>query len=80
MNCWEYRLCGRERGGRRSHEFGVCPAWPRSGQRCAEVIGTFCGGSIQDDLEIKLTNREECSFYQSEHFGKNSTRPEKEGR
>ncbi len=25
LNCWEFRRCGREPGGSRSEELGVCP-------------------------------------------------------
>ncbi len=26
LNCWEFRKCGREPGGIKVHESGVCPA------------------------------------------------------
>ena len=26
INCWEYFRCGREKGGKRVAELGVCPA------------------------------------------------------
>ena len=26
QNCWEFKKCGREQGGIKSAEFGVCPA------------------------------------------------------
>ena len=34
--------CGREAGGRNIDQLGICPAYPEEGQRCANVVGTFC--------------------------------------
>ena len=42
MNCWEFMRCGREAGGRNIDQLGICPAYPEEGQRCANVVGTFC--------------------------------------
>ncbi len=44
MNCWEFRKCGREEGGAKASELGVCPAYPDNGQDYARVAGTLCGG------------------------------------
>ena len=41
MNCWEYMKCGREKGGEKADELGVCPAYPDHGQHCACIAGTF---------------------------------------
>jgi len=30
-NCWEYKKCGREPGGIKVHELGVCPATVEEG-------------------------------------------------
>ncbi len=27
LNCWEFKGCGREEGGRNAHERGICPAY-----------------------------------------------------
>ena len=56
MNCWEFKKCGREAGGLKSKEFGVCPAYPDKGCECARVAGTLCGGKIQGSFARKLHN------------------------
>ncbi len=73
-NCWEYKQCGREPGGARVGELGVCPAAEqaavdgihggRNGGRCCWVIaGTFCGGEVQGVYASKLANCISCDFY-----------------
>lgn len=69
MNCWEFKKCGREKNGVKSAELGVCPAYPDSGRRCAVVVGTLCGGTIQGTFAEKFQNCRKCEFYQSEHYG-----------
>jgi hypothetical protein len=57
-NCWEFMKYGREPGGSRADEFGVCPAATdasfneinagRNGGRiCWAVAGTFCDNQVQ---------------------------------
>ncbi len=54
-NCWEFMECGREAGGARSSELGVCPAsvatmadgfleGHNGGRACVYITGTMCGG------------------------------------
>lgn len=47
MNCWEFMKCGRELGGSKVKELGVCPAYPDHGRQCARVVGTLCSGEVQ---------------------------------
>ena len=68
MNCWEFKKCGREKGGAKAAELGVCPAWPDNGKMCARVAGTFCGGQVQGSFAQKLHNCMSCEFYKSEHY------------
>ena len=68
MNCWEYKRCGREEGGSKSKESGICPAYPDFGQQCARVAGTLCGGKVQGTFALKLGNCQNCGFYKSEHY------------
>jgi hypothetical protein len=68
MNCWEFKRCGREAGGAKAGEFGVCPAYPDAGTRCARTAGTFCGGVLQGTFAMKLANCLQCDFYKSEHY------------
>ncbi len=70
MNCWEFKKCGRERGGAKALELGVCPAYPAHGTHCAHIAGTLCGGKIQGSFAMKLTNCMKCEFYQSPDYNK----------
>ena len=68
MNCWEFKKCGRERGGARAVELGVCPAFPIDGHNCARVAGTLCGGKVQGIFAMKLASCMDCDFYNSKHY------------
>lgn len=68
MNCWEFKKCGREKGGAKANELGVCPAYPDHGKMCARVAGTLCGGEVQGTFASKLHNCMKCEFYKSEHY------------
>lgn len=74
-NCWEFMLCGREPGGDKSGEFGVCPAaayekvdgihgGKNAGRVCWLVAGTMCGGEVQGTFASKCKDCRECRFYQ----------------
>ncbi len=71
MNCWEFKKCGRERGGLKEKELGICPAYPDQGNQCARVAGTFCGGKVQGSFACKLESCLKCDFYKSENYNKN---------
>jgi len=74
LNCWEFKKCGREPGGLKVAELGVCPA-PQAaaanqvnggrngGRLCWALTGTFCGGKVQGTFAQKLANCGECEFY-----------------
>jgi len=75
LNCWEAKTCGREIGGRRASELGVCPTAMESrltgthdgkfgGRACWVVAGTLCGGKEQGTFAQKYHNCEKCDFYQ----------------
>jgi hypothetical protein len=75
-NCWEVKRCGREPGGAKSAELGVCPAatevrlntvhgGKRAGRACWVVAGTLCGGQVQGTFASKMDNCEKCEFYKS---------------
>lgn len=74
VNCWEFKKCGRQPGGAKVGELGVCPASTatqanaihdgKNGGRCCWVIaGTFCGGKVQGTYSAKLANCMDCDFY-----------------
>lgn len=70
MNCWEFKKCGREKGGKNEAQLGVCPAYPDNGKQCARTAGTFCGGKVQGSFASKLANCMNCDFYKSTHYKK----------
>lgn len=74
QNCWEVKKCGREQGGIRSKELGVCPTavemrlhgshgGKNAGRACWVVAGTLCGGQEQGSFAQKFHNCEKCDFY-----------------
>jgi hypothetical protein len=76
LNCWEFRKCGREPGGRLAAEHGVCPAASLSaadgylggrngGRACAFVAGTFCEGLFQGTYRDKSKDCWDCTFYRT---------------
>jgi len=70
MNCWEFKKCGREKGGSKVAEFGVCPAYPNNGTSCAKIAGTLCGGQVQGSFAQKVSNCMQCDFYKSDSYSK----------
>ena len=67
-NCWEVKKCGRELGGKKAGELGVCSAYPDNGRDCWEVAGTLCGGKVQGSAAAKLASCMECDFYQDMRY------------
>jgi hypothetical protein len=70
MNCWEFKKCGREKGGAKADELGVCSAYPHNGKNCARIAGTLCYGKVQGIFATKLPTCLQCDFYNSEHYNK----------
>ena len=68
MNCWEFIQCGREAGGAKIHELGLCRAYPDYGRQCAKVAGTLCGGRVQGSYAMKVFDCIHCDFYNSPYY------------
>ncbi|MBF0475880.1 MAG: hypothetical protein HQK59_08600 [Deltaproteobacteria bacterium] len=77
-NCWEFQKCGRQPGGDKAEELGICPASIEEaadglndghmGGRCCWVIaGTLCHGEPQGSYASKLSTCVSCKFYQLVH-------------
>lgn len=75
QNCWKFKRCGREPGGAKASELGVCPASTETringvnsgsngGRACWALTGTLCGGKVQGTFAAKLNNCMGCDFYQ----------------
>ena len=73
-NCWEVMKCGREPGGAKVKELGVCPAaievkanglncGRNGGRACWAIAGTFCEGKVQGTFAQKLCDCIKCEFY-----------------
>ncbi|MBF0564681.1 MAG: hypothetical protein HQK89_05505 [Nitrospirae bacterium] len=74
LNCWEYKHCGREPGGRNSHILGVCPVplekdfdgfhgGVNAGRACWAVAGTLCGGEVKGTFAQKFKDCLACDFH-----------------
>ncbi len=75
QNCWEVKRCGRQPGGAKTAEFGVCAAAKETrvngvnggrngGRACWAIAGTLCGGTVQGSFATKVSNCMKCEFYQ----------------
>jgi len=73
INCWEFFKCGREPGGEKAKEHGVCPATVSTefdgvnggkgcGRFCWVIAGTFCKGKVQGAIANKLMDCINCKF------------------
>ena len=73
-NCWEAKNCGREPGGGKAGEFGVCPVsteirldgihgGKNAGRACWIVAGSMGDGKIQGTYAEKYANCSKCDFY-----------------
>jgi hypothetical protein len=73
-NCWVSMRCGREPGGARVLELGVCPAATRkecdgfnrgvnAGRICWAVAGTLCDGKVAGKFATKIRTCMNCEFY-----------------
>jgi len=71
-NCWQVKNCGRQSGGLKTSELGVCPAatvvtngfngGTNGGRICWSVAGKLCGGEVQGTFAQKAANCIECPF------------------
>lgn len=73
-NCWEFKGCGRELGGKNAKEQGICPAaiyrkldgvhgGRNAGRACWLVAGTMCTGRVQGTFAQEYKDCLKCDFY-----------------
>ncbi len=87
-NCWEVKKCGRQPGGPKIGELGVCAAsterrahrlnqGTNGGRVCWAIAGTLCRGQKQGTYAMKLADCMKCEFFQEVQCeeGKNAARP-----
>lgn len=71
LNCWEHKKCGRQPGGQKAQELGICPVTTyqqldgahdgrNAGRACWAIAGSLCGGTIQGTYAQKLHNCWRC--------------------
>ncbi len=76
VNCWEHKKCGRQPGGEKVAQLGVCPVTTftelngahggkNAGRACWAIAGSLCGGKIQGTYAQKLNNCWRCDFMNS---------------
>lgn len=76
INCWEYTDCGREFGGEKSNELGVCPAsiehfadginnGKNAGRFCWLISGTCNGREVNGTFAKKLLSCKSCGFFKT---------------
>ena len=69
LNCWEVKKCGRESGGAKSLELGICPSaiekkldgthgGSNAGRACWVVAGTICSGVVEGTFANKYKDCE----------------------
>ena len=74
LNCWDFKKCGRQPGGHKVAELGVCPAavekrtggvnqGMNGGRACWAIAGTLCGGRVQGSFAAKLGDCLKCEFH-----------------
>ena len=73
-NCWEVKKCGRQPGGEKSNELGICPATTElkvhgmnggtnGGRSCWAIKQTLCGNQVQGSFAEKFASCLKCNFY-----------------
>lgn len=74
QNCWEFMKCGRESGGAKAEEFGVCPAaveiqadgingGKNGGRACWAIAGSFAGSTSPCPFVTQDRDCLDCAFY-----------------
>ena len=74
LNCWEFKNCGREPGGKHAVDLGVCPAatdfrftgtngGENAGRYCWRIAGTLCDGDVQGIFAEKALTCCKCDFF-----------------
>lgn len=73
-NCWEVKNCGRQLGGAKVKELGICPAASlnqlngihgglNGGRACWALTGTLCASQVQGSFASKMKNCIGCIVY-----------------
>ena len=74
MNCWEHMRCGREPGGARTKDLGVCPAATytsinglnggvNGGRMCWAIVGIYSFTDAKGSFSRNNHHCYECEFH-----------------
>ena len=75
LNCWEFMKCGREPGGTRVADLGICPvadlnlkangvnSGKEGGRICWAICGTLCNGKLQGRFAYRHLTCTTCKFF-----------------
>ncbi len=74
INCWEHKKCGRERGGARVKDLGVCPAATctsingvnggvNGGRMCWAIVGIYSFADTKGLFSRNNFQCYECEFH-----------------
>ncbi len=87
-NCWEFKGCGRQPGGKQENDKDKCLVpllamydgindGKNGGRVCWLIAGSACDGGLQTTFSHKLKSCVKCDFYKSvvEQEGANITLP-----
>ncbi len=85
QNCWEFQKCGRQPGGKKVTEFGICPTAIDSetdglndgkygGRICWAVAGSFCGSLVQGTIAKDRLSCLSCDFFKKVRAEEGETR------
>ena len=84
LNCWEWKKCGRQPGGEKTGELGICPAaldrrfsginsGVNAGRACWVIKGTLCDAEPQGNFVLKIAQCTKCDFYMHVRIDEGST-------
>lgn len=76
LNCWDVKKCGRQPGGDKVEELGVCPVAEETradgihggengGRCCWAIAGSLCKGERQGSYTEKFGDCHHCDFYET---------------
>ena len=75
LNCWEVKKCGRQPGGEKCNDLGICPAATNydahglndginGGRACWAIENAICMENCHMTFPQKLGNCLSCDFYE----------------
>ena len=74
LNCWEFMKCGREPGGNKADELGICPVGTETsanslnggingGRICWVIARTCCKDKVKCYVTQQISSCYDCKFF-----------------